>query len=115
MAEGDSIFTKIIQHQADADIIFQDDEMIAITDIRPKAPVHILVIPKEPIPSLNGFAPEHAELLGRMLLRCAAIAKDKGIAESGYKVITNTGNDGGQIINHFHFHIVGGEPVHTVV
>ena len=115
MAEGDSIFAKIIQHQADADIVFQDDDIIAITDIRPKARIHILVIPKLPIPSLNDFTVEHTELLGNMLLRCAAIAKEKGIAESGYKVIANTGDDGGQIINHFHLHVVGGEEVNTVV
>ncbi len=115
MPVGDSIFTKIIKREADAEIVYEDDEMIAINDIRPKAPVHILVIPKEPIESLNGFTEQSTELLGRMLLRCAAIAKEKGIAESGYKVITNTGDDGGQIIDHFHLHIVGGEPVKMVV
>ncbi len=111
----DSIFTKIIKREAEADIVFEDDLMIAINDIRPKAPVHILIISKEQIPSLNEFTDEHADLLGKMMLRAAAIAQEKGIAESGYKVVINTGDDGGQIINHFHIHILGGEPVKALV
>lgn len=111
MSDQPSIFTKIINREAEADIIFEDDEMIAITDIRPKAPVHILLISKEQVPSLNGFTAEHEGLLGRMMLRAAEIAREKGIAESGYKVVTNIGDDGGQMIDHFHIHILGGEPI----
>lgn len=110
-----SIFTRIINREAEADIIFEDDDMIAITDIRPKAPVHILVISKEQIPSLNEFTEDHTELLGKMMLRVAAIAKEKGIDQSGYKVVTNIGDDGGQIVHHFHIHLIGGEEVKTMV
>ncbi len=115
MSDTKSIFSKIIDREAEADIVFEDDEMIAIKDIRPKAPVHILIIPKEAISSLDGFKPEHAELLGKMMLRAAEIAREKGIAKTGYKVVTNIGDDGGQIINHFHLHLVGGEPIKTLI
>ena len=115
MPEQESIFTKIINRKADADIVYEDDEMIAIRDINPKAPVHILLISKEPVANLSAFTSEQEGLLGRMMLRVAEIAKEQGIAESGYKVVTNNGPDGGQIVDHFHIHILGGEPVKTLV
>ncbi|MFH1426849.1 MAG: histidine triad nucleotide-binding protein [Candidatus Kerfeldbacteria bacterium] len=111
----ETIFSKIINKEAEADIVYEDDEMIAFKDIRPKAPVHILVVPKKPIPDLNAFTAEDTELLGKLMLKAKDIAKEFGIAESGYKVITNTGDDAGQIIHHFHLHVVGGEPIKTVV
>lgn len=111
MSEHPSIFTRIINREAEAEILFEDDEMIAITDVRPKAPVHVLVISKQPIESLAAAEAEHEGLLGRMMLRIAEIAREKGIAESGYKVVTNIGHDGGQTINHLHIHLLGGEPV----
>ena len=113
--QEDSIFTKIIKREAAAEILFEDDEMIAINDIRPKAPVHVLIISKEQIPSLNECTEQHVELLGRMMLRAKAIAAEKGIAATGYKVVNNVGEDGGQIIKHFHLHLLGGEPVKTLV
>jgi histidine triad (HIT) family protein len=115
MSQEPSIFTKIINREADADMVYEDDEMIAIRDIRPKAPVHILVISKEELPSLAAAEERHAELLGRMMLRVAALAKQEGISESGYKVVTNVGADGGQIINHLHIHLLGGSKVESAV
>lgn len=115
MSEQESVFTKIIKREAEADIVYEDDEMIAIKDIRPKAPVHILVISKEQIADLNACEQRHTELLGNMMLRAAQIAKDTDIAASGYKVVTNIGDDGGQIIHHLHLHVVGGEPVKVLV
>lgn len=111
----DGIFTRIINKEAPADILFEDDEMIAIRDIRPKAPVHILLISKEPLESLANFMPQHEGLLGRMMLRVAEIAREQGIEKSGYKVITNIGDDGGQIIRHFHIHLLGGGRVENLV
>lgn len=111
----DSIFTRIINKEAPADILFEDDEMIAIRDIRPKAPVHILLISKEPLESLANFTSQHEGLLGRMMLRIAEIAREHGIEKSGYKVITNIGDDGGQIIRHFHIHLLGGSRVENLV
>ncbi len=111
----DSIFTKIINKEAPADIVFENDEMIAIRDIRPKAPVHILLISKKPTKSLADFTAEDEGLLGRMMLRIAQIAREENIAEGGYKVVTNIGNDGGQIIHHFHIHLLGGSRVENLV
>ncbi len=111
----DSIFTKIINKEAPADIVFEDDDMIAIRDIRPKAPVHILLISKKPVESLAQFTAEDEGLLGRMMLRAAQIAREEKIEESGYKVVTNIGNDGGQIIRHFHLHLLGGGRVENLV
>jgi histidine triad (HIT) family protein len=111
----ESIFTKIINKEASADIVFEDEEMIAIRDIRPKAPVHILLISKKPVESLAQFTTEDEGLLGRMMLRIAAIAREQKIEESGYKVVTNIGDDGGQIIRHFHIHLLGGSRVENLV
>ncbi len=111
----DCIFCKIIRKEAESDIVYEDDAIIAFRDIRPKAPTHILVVPKEHVADLNAFTSEHTELLGSLALKAAEIAKEQGIAESGYKIVSNVGDDGGQIIQHFHFHIVGGEPVKVVV
>lgn len=111
MSEHDSIFTKIINREVPGDIVYEDDEMIAITDINPKAPVHLLLIPKKPITSLQALTKEDAVLLGSMMTRIPQIATEAGIAESGYKVITNIGEHGGQIVEHLHFHILGGEPL----
>lgn len=112
---NDCIFCNIGSKEAEADVVYEDDVMIAFRDIRPKAPVHILITPKKHVADLNGFLVEDDHLLGQLLLRAAAIAKEQGIDQSGYKVITNIGDDGGQIIQHFHLHIVGGEPVKVVV
>ena len=95
--------------------MYEGEDIVAFKDIRPKAPVHILIVPKKHVHDLNGFESGDAELLGRIMLQAAAIAKEQGIEQSGYKVITNTGDDGGQIIQHFHVHLVGGEPIKVVV
>ncbi len=96
-------------------MVFEDTEMIAFKDIRPKAPVHILIVPKQHFSDLNAATENDTTLLGKMMLRAAAIAKANGIDQSGYKVVSNTGDDGGQIIHHFHLHVVGGEPVKVSV
>lgn len=107
----DCIFCKIIAKQAQSDIVFEDADMIAFNDIRPKAPVHVLIVPKKHFASLNDATPEDSALLGKMMLRAAVIAKEKGMETSGYKVVTNIGDDGGQLIHHFHLHVVGGETI----
>lgn len=111
----DCIFCKIVTKQAQSETVFEDNDMIAFTDIRPKAPVHVLVVPKKHFASLNDATQNDAALLGNMLLRAATIAKEKNIHGSGYKVVTNIGDDGGQLIHHFHLHVVGGEPVKVPV
>jgi histidine triad (HIT) family protein len=112
---ADCIFCKIINKEAEAEILFEDDQLIAFKDIRPKAPVHVLVVPKQHAANLNDYTAADAPLLGTLMLAAARVAKEQGISESGYKVITNSGDDGGQIIHHFHLHVVGGEAVKVVV
>lgn len=104
----DCIFCKIVSGEIPGDIVFQDDEMTAFRDIQPQAKTHILVIPNEHFDSLNEAAEEDAAFLGRMLQVCARLAREDGIAESGYRVLTNVGEDGGQTLGHMHFHVLGG-------
>ncbi|MEO5667968.1 MAG: histidine triad nucleotide-binding protein [Bdellovibrionota bacterium] len=103
-----SIFAKIITREIPAKIVYEDDLCIAFHDINPAAPVHILLVPKKPIVSLDHAAPEDAPLLGYLLLKVAEIARKFGIAEKGYRVVTNIGPEGAQSVPHLHFHILGG-------
>jgi histidine triad (HIT) family protein len=105
---GDTIFGKIIRREIPASIVYEDDLCLAFRDIAPQAPVHILVIPKKPIPSLADAAPEDKEVLGHILLLIQQIADQEGLADKGYRVVTNIGTDGGQTVFHLHFHLLGG-------
>ncbi|MEO1069876.1 MAG: histidine triad nucleotide-binding protein [Cyanobacteria bacterium J06638_6] len=105
---GDTIFGKIIRKEIPANIVYEDDLCLAFTDIDPKAPTHILVIPKQPIPKLSDAGPEDKELLGHLLLTVKAIADQVGLTENGYRVVINTGTDGGQTVFHLHLHLLGG-------
>jgi histidine triad (HIT) family protein len=105
---GDCLFCRIVRKELPAKIVYEDERLFAFEDIRPKAPVHFLIIPKDHIASLNE-APEGAEtLLGEMLLRARAIAREKGIGEKGYRIVLNTARDSGQTVFHIHFHVLGG-------
>jgi histidine triad (HIT) family protein len=106
---SDSIFTKIIKREIPSEIIYEDDFVIAFNDISPKAPVHILVVPKKQIPTLNDANISDTELLGKVLLTCAEIARIKGIADSGYRIVTNCNKEGCQSVYHIHFHLIGGK------
>jgi histidine triad (HIT) family protein len=106
---SDSIFTKIIRREIPADIIFEDDDVIAFNDISPKAPVHILIVPKKQINTLNDAQLSDAELLGKLILTASKIAKEKGIAERGYRIVVNCNQEGGQSVFHIHFHLIGGK------
>lgn len=108
---GDCLFCRIVRRELAAKILFENDRLLAFEDIRPKAPVHVLVIPKDHLTSLNE-APEGSEaLLGEILLRARAIAREKGIGESGYRIVLNTARDSGQAVFHIHFHVLGGRPL----
>jgi histidine triad (HIT) family protein len=104
----DSIFLKIIRREVPATIEFEDDEIIAIRDINPQAPVHILVIPKKFIPTVNDISEEDAPLIGKMVLVAQRIAREQGIAERGYRLVMNVNHDGGQVVYHIHLHLLGG-------
>ncbi|MBC2856712.1 MAG: histidine triad nucleotide-binding protein [Cetobacterium sp.] len=104
-----TIFTKIINREIPANIVFENDKVIAFKDINPLAPVHILVVPKKEIPTINDISDEDKELIGEMYIAIKEIAKAFNIDESGYRVITNCNEHGGQEVFHLHFHILGGE------
>ncbi|MDJ0702602.1 MAG: histidine triad nucleotide-binding protein [Leptolyngbyaceae cyanobacterium MO_188.B28] len=102
----ETIFSKIIRKEIPANIVYEDDQCLAFRDINPQAPTHILVIPKKNIPMLGDAAPEDKELLGHLLLTVKDIAKQVGL-ENGYRVVINTGSDGGQTVFHLHLHLLG--------
>ena len=104
----DTIFGKIARGEVPADRVYEDDDVIAFRDLQPQAPVHLLVIPRKPIPTLNDAQPEDAELLGKLLLAAARVARATGIAESGYRTVLNCNADAGQVVFHLHLHILGG-------
>lgn len=103
-----SILTKIINREIPATIVYEDDECIAFRDIDPKAPAHILLVPKKEIPSLAEVAAGDKALLGHLMVKASEIAKAEGISESGYRVVVNTNKEGGQEVPHVHLHILGG-------
>jgi histidine triad (HIT) family protein len=107
-----TLFEKIAAREIPADIIFETDEFFAIRDIRPQAPVHVLIIPKRCIPRIGEADTEDAALLGRMLLAAPQIARECGIAESGYRVVINNGRDAGESVPHLHVHLLGGRALH---
>ncbi len=107
---SETIFTKIINKEIPADIVYEDESAIAFNDISPQAPVHILVIPKKPIASLSVSSPEDKELLGHLLLVAKQVAEEAGL-ENGYRVVTNNGIEAGQSVEHIHFHVLGGRPL----
>ncbi len=103
-----TIFQKIADREIPADIVYEDDQCLAFRDVSPKAPTHVLVIPREPIPSLEYLTIENAALLGHLWLVIRDVARQVGVADSGYRVVVNCGSEGGQTVDHLHFHILGG-------
>ncbi len=103
-----TIFGKIIRREIPAEIVYEDDLVLAFNDVNPQAPIHVLIIPKEEIPTLNDAGDAHAPLLGHMLLTARRLAQDLGIAERGYRVIMNCNPEGGQTVYHLHLHLLGG-------
>lgn len=106
----DTIFGKIIRKEIPANIVYEDDLALAFTDVNPQAPVHILVIPKKPIVNIATAQLEDQALLGHLLLTAQTVAAQAGL-ENGYRLVMNTGNDGGQTVYHLHIHILGGRPL----
>lgn len=110
-----SIFTKIINREIPSDIVFENDKVIAFKDMNPQAPVHILVVPKKEIATINDIKEEDKELIGEVYLAIGKIAAQLGIAEEGYRVIANCNEYGGQEVFHIHFHLLGGEKLGPLV
>lgn len=105
----ETIFSKIIKREIPATIVYEDDEILAFNDINPKAPIHILIIPKKQIPTINDIKENDAELIGKIILAAKKIAKEKGIAENGYRLVFNCNKDAGQEVFHIHCHLIGGK------
>jgi histidine triad (HIT) family protein len=105
------LFCRIAQHDLPARIIHEDETAVAFVDINPQAPVHVLVVPKRHIESVDVLKETDSALIGHLILACTRIAKEKGISSSGYRVVANTGFDGGQTVAHLHWHLLGGRPM----
>jgi histidine triad (HIT) family protein len=103
-----TLFEKICDKEIPATILYEDDRCVAFRDISPQAPVHILVIPRKAIPRVGLAADDDAELLGRLLVTAAKVARSEGISDSGYRLVINNGPDGGEAVPHLHVHLLGG-------
>ncbi|WP_456436883.1 histidine triad nucleotide-binding protein [Desulfurobacterium sp.] len=109
------IFCKIVNREIPAKIVYEDEKVMAFHDINPQAPVHILIIPKEHIPTVNDLEENHKELIGHIFLVARKIAKEMGFDEKGYRILVNCNRDGGQEIYHIHFHLFAGKPLGPMI
>jgi histidine triad (HIT) family protein len=109
--QADCIFCKIIERKLPANIVYETDSVIAFHDIHPVAPVHILIIPKKHIPTMNDVTIEDLSVVADIHRAAQEIAKQFGVAESGYRLVNNCNRDGGQVVYHIHYHLLGGEPI----
>jgi len=105
---GDTLFGKIIRREIPADIVYEDDDVLAFRDVNPQAPVHVLFIPKKPLATLNDAQEGDAAMLGKVVLAAAKWARQQGFAEDGYRCVINCNRDGGQTVFHVHVHLLAG-------
>lgn len=103
-----TLFEKIIARQIPAAIVYEDDLVLAFRDIKPQAPVHVLIIPKKPVPRIAEAGPEDHKVLGHLLLKAAEVADKLGLKKNGYRLVINNGPDAGEAVPHLHVHILGG-------
>lgn len=108
---GDCIFCKIIEGQIPAKKVYEDEYALAFHDIQPVAPVHILIIPKKHFASMNEAQQEDFPLLGKLLQAAQQIAREQGVADTGYRLVNNCGAHAGQVVFHYHLHLLGGSPL----
>ena len=104
----DCIFCKIVKGEIPATKIYEDNDILCFKDIKPEAPVHIVIVPKEHIESINAITINNSDIISKIYLKVSTIAKELGIKESGYRLVCNCGENGGQSVNHLHFHLLGG-------
>ena len=107
MTASKTIFQRIIEREIPADIVYEDDLCLAFRDINPQAPVHVLVVPRKPIPALSSVQGGDEPLVGHLFVVCARLAEQLGLP-NGYRTVLNTGRDGGQTVDHLHVHLLGG-------
>lgn len=103
-----TLFDRIIAREIPADIVFEDEHVLAFRDIHPQAPVHVLFIPKRPVATLNDLGPGDEIVVGRLAMAAAAFARREGFADDGYRVVMNCNRDGGQTVFHIHLHLLAG-------
>jgi histidine triad (HIT) family protein len=103
-----TLFERIIARQIPADIVYEDDRVLAFRDINPQAPVHVLIVPKRVIPRINEATSADTEVLGHLLLKAAEVARQLGLGDTGFRLVLNNGADGGETVPHLHCHILGG-------
>ena len=107
----DTLFDKIIRREIPADIVFEDEHLIAFRDIAPQAPVHVLFVPKTAVATLNDLQPSQAEIVGRLVIAAAGYARQQGFADDGYRVVMNCNGHGGQTVFQVHLHLLAGAPL----
>ena len=105
------LFLKIIRREIPADIVFETEDILAFRDINPQAPVHVLVIPKVHIETTDDLEEAHERIAGKLLLAATEIARREGLSEKGYRLVMNCKDDGGQMVQHIHMHLLGGRPM----
>ena len=108
---SDCLFCKIVKNEANATMVYHDSQVTAFRDKRPAAPTHILIVPNKHIESVNAVETEDEQLIGHIFNVARDLARQEGISESGFRMITNTGPHGGQTVLHLHFHLIGGQPM----
>jgi histidine triad (HIT) family protein len=110
MGSADCLFCKIVAGDIPSSKVYEDDDLFAFDDITPQAPTHVLIVPRKHIDSLDKATAPDQELLGKLMLAAADIAREKGFADDGYRVVINTNANGGQTVFHLHVHLLGGRP-----
>ena len=114
MKVGDCLFCRIVDGDIPSTKIYEDDTIVAFEDINPVAPVHFLVIPKEHVATLDDVGDEHSKVLAHMLIKAAELAREKGVADDGYRQVINCKEQGGQVVFHLHLHIIGGRQMNRM-
>ena len=109
---AETLFSKIVRREIPAEIVYENDEVLAFRDLNPQAPVHVLFIPKKTLATLNDATLADADLLGKLLLAAADYARQQGFAEQGYRTVVNCNADGGQTVFHLHVHLLAGRRLH---
>lgn len=107
----ETIFSKIVAREIPADIVYEDEDVLAFKDVNPQAPVHVLIIPKREIATVNDLTPDDAELVGKLVLAARQVAQALGVAEDGYRVVVNCNAAAGQSVYYLHLHLLGGRPM----
>ncbi len=107
----ETLFAKIIRREIPADIVYEDDAVLAFRDVSPQAPTHILVVPKRPLANLLDAGPDDTLLLGQLMQAAVHVARILGLGETGFRVVVNCGPDAGQSVDHLHLHLLGGRPL----